>query len=66
MTEVALLTTAHLLGGMVLNSLAFAVFVFNAVPAETAGPLIRSAFPHFYLFVLGTSATAASSSRFFR
>ena len=60
MTEVALLTTAHLLGGMVLYSLGFAVFVFNAVPAETAGPLIRRAFPHFYLFVLGTSAPAAA------
>lgn len=60
MTEVALLTTALLFGGMVLYSFGFAVFVFNALPAETAGPLIRRAFPHFYLFVLGTSATAAS------
>jgi hypothetical protein len=60
MTEVALLTTALLFGGMILYSFGFAAFVFNALPAETAGPLIRRAFPHFYLFVLGTSAAAAA------
>ena len=60
MTEVALLTTALLFGGMVLYSFGFAAFVFNALPAETAGPLIRRAFPHFYLFVMGTSAAAAA------
>lgn len=60
MIEIALLTTALLFGGMVLYSFGFAAFVFNALPAETAGPLIRKAFPHFYLFVLGTSAIAAA------
>ena len=60
MTEIALLTTALLFGGMVLYSFGFAAFIFNALPAETAGPLIRKAFPHFYLFVLGTSAFAAA------
>lgn len=60
MIEIALLTTALLFGGMVLYSFGFAAFVFNALPAETAGPLIRRAFPHFYLFVLGTSAAAAA------
>ena len=60
MIEIALLTTALLFGGMILYSFGFAAFVFNALPAETAGPLIRRAFPHFYLFVLGTSVTAAA------
>lgn len=60
MTEIALLTTALLFGGMVLYSFGFAAFVVNALPAETAGPLIRKAFPHFYLFVLGTSVIAAA------
>ena len=60
MTEIALLTTALLFGGMVLYSFGLAAFVFNALPAETAGPLIRRAFPHFYLFVFGTSAAAAA------
>lgn len=59
MIEVSLLVTALLFGGMVLYSFGFAAFVFTALPAETAGPLIRRAFPHFYLFVLVSSAIAA-------
>ncbi len=59
MSEIALLTTALLFGGMVLYSFGFAAFVFKALPAETAGPLIRQAFPHFYLFVLVTASIAA-------
>lgn len=58
MTEITLLTTALLFGGMVLYSFGFAAFLFTSLPADTAGPLIRKAFPHFYLFVLGTSAVA--------
>jgi hypothetical protein len=56
MTEITLLATALLFGGMVLYSFGFAAFLFTALPADMAGPLIRKAFPHFYLFVLGTSA----------
>lgn len=59
MIEVALLTTALLFGGMVLYSFGFAAFVFNNLSVETAGPLIRKAFPHFYAFVLITSALVA-------
>lgn len=58
MTEITLLTTALLFGGMVLYSFGFAAFLFTSLPADTAGPLIRKAFPHFYLFVLGTSIIA--------
>jgi len=57
--EVALLTTALLFGGMVLYSFGFAAFVFNNLPVETAGPLIRKAFPHFYAFVLITATLIA-------
>jgi hypothetical protein len=64
MTEIALLVTALLFGGTVLYAFGFAAFVFTALPAETAGPLIRRAFPHFYLFVLGTSAAAAAIAAF--
>lgn len=60
MSSIALLTTALLFGGMVLYAFGFAAFVFSALPAETAGPLIRRAFPHFYLFVLATSAVAGA------
>lgn len=58
MEILALLVTALLFGGMVLYSFGFAAFVFSALPVEVAGPLIRKAFPHFYLFVLTTSGVA--------
>lgn len=64
MSEISLLVTATLFGGMVLYSFGFAPFVFNALPAETAGPLIREAFPHFYLFVFSASALAACTIAF--
>ncbi|MEM6460420.1 MAG: DUF4149 domain-containing protein [Pseudomonadota bacterium] len=56
--QIALLATALLFGGMVLYSFGFAAFVFTALPAETASPLIRKAFPHFYSFVLVVSLAA--------
>lgn len=59
MLEFSILVTALLFGGMVLYSFGFAAFVFTALPAETAGSLIRRAFPHFYLFVLAASVIAA-------
>ncbi|MEM7744494.1 MAG: DUF4149 domain-containing protein [Pseudomonadota bacterium] len=59
MLTLALLTTALLFGGMVLYAFGFAAFLFTALPAETAGPTIRRAFPHFYLFVIGVAAVAA-------
>ena len=55
----ALLATALLFGGTVLYSFGFAAFLFNALPAEIAGPALRRAFPHFYLFVIGTAVLAA-------
>ncbi len=59
MLTAALLVTALLFGGAVLYSFGFAAFLFNALPAEIAGPTIRRAFPLFYLFVIGTAALAA-------
>jgi Domain of unknown function (DUF4149) len=56
----ALLTTALLFGGMMLYSFGFAAFLFSALPAQTAGPTIRRAFPHFYLFVMATAALGAA------
>lgn len=55
----ALLVTALLFGGTLLYSFGFAAFLFTTLPAEVAGPTIRRAFPHFYLFVIGTAAVAA-------
>ena len=59
MLTAALLVTALLFGGMVLYSFRFAAFVFSALPMETAGPTIRRAFPHFYIFVIATASVAA-------
>lgn len=59
LSTLALLTLALLFGGMVLYAFGFAAFLFTALPAETAGPTIRKAFPHFYLFVIAVAALAA-------
>lgn len=60
MLTLALLATALLFGGMVLFSFGFAAFLLNALPPEVARRTIRHAFPHFYLFVIGTASTAAA------
>lgn len=59
MLTLALLVTAPLFGDMVLYSFGFAAFLFTALPADIAGPTTRRAFPHFYLFVMLSAATAA-------
>ena len=59
MIEAGILLTALLFGGMVLYSFGFAAFVFSALPSDMARSTIRRAFPHFYIFVLATSAVAA-------
>lgn len=60
MLTLALLVTALLFGGMVLYSFGFAAFLFTALPADMAGPTIRRAFPHFYLFVMICAALGAA------
>jgi hypothetical protein len=59
MIAAALLCTALLFGGMILYAFGFAAFLFTALPANVAGPTIRRAFPHFYLFVIVTATFAA-------
>jgi hypothetical protein len=58
LANTAILVTALLFGGMVLYSFGFAAFIFSNLPAELAGPTIRKAFPHFYVFVMATSLIA--------
>ena len=60
METLALLVSAFLFGGMVLYAFGFAAFIFTALPADVAGPTIRRAFPHFYLFVMVSSAIGAA------
>ena len=58
MDLVALLLTATLFGGMVLYSFGFAPFLFRELSPQQAGPLIRAAFPHYYLFVIAGALAA--------
>jgi hypothetical protein len=44
---------------MVLYSFGFAAFIFHVLPSEAAGPIIRRAFPFFYLFVIISSAISS-------
>ena len=59
MTSLAVLCTALLFGGMTLYSFGFAAAVFTALPAPTAGQVLRRVFPWFYAFVIATAAVAA-------
>lgn len=58
----AVLVVALLFGGMALYSFGFAAFLFTALPMPQARATIRAAFPHFYLFVIGTAAAGAALS----
>lgn len=58
--SVAILSTALLFGGMTLYSFGFAAFLFHALPAATAGQVLRRAFPWFYGFVIVTAGLAAA------
>ena len=55
----AMLLSSLLFGGMVLFSFGFALFVLKHLPAAVARPLIRQAFPHYYLLVIVTAGLAA-------
>ncbi|KQP58147.1 DUF4149 domain-containing protein [Methylobacterium sp. Leaf108] len=60
LSQAAILLTALMFGGMVLYSFGFASFLFSALPADAAGPLLRRAFPHFYVFVIGCALSGAA------
>lgn len=60
MITLSLLIVALLFGGSVLYSFGFAAALFSTLPAEQAGSTLRRVFPHFYLFVMVTSAIAAA------
>lgn len=55
---IALILTAMLLGGMSLFAFGFAIFVLRYLPTDLARPLIRKAFPPYYLLVIVVSALA--------
>ncbi|MEL6609292.1 MAG: DUF4149 domain-containing protein [Pseudomonadota bacterium] len=55
----ALLSTAILLGGMVLYSFGFAALMFKLFDEGEARRALRHAFPPYYLFVVVAAAVAA-------
>lgn len=59
MDMLSLWCVALLFGGTVLYAFGLAPFLFSALPMPQARGALRMAFPHFYLFVMGTSATAS-------
>ena len=59
LSSIALFAIALCLGGMVFFAACVAPLVFTKLPPEHAGRFIRALFPHYYLYVFGTSAAAA-------
>ena len=59
MAALALLTVAALFGGMLLYSFGFAPFLFRTLKPETAGKLLRRAFPVYYLLTIAAAALSA-------
>ncbi len=59
MLSLAVLSTALLFGGMTLYAFGFAVFLFTALLAKTAGETLRRASPWCYTVVMATLAAAA-------
>ena len=59
MAALALLVVAALFGGMLLYSFGFAPFLFRTLKPETAGKLLRRAFPAYYLLTVAVAALGA-------
>ena len=59
MVALALLVVAALFGGMLLYSFGFAPFLFRTLKPETAGRLLRRAFPVYYLLTIAAGALGA-------
>lgn len=64
MTDLVLLMSATLLGGMVFYSFGFAPVLFAQLPMERVRPLLRGTFPYYYLAVIGLSAVTAVAAWF--
>ncbi|KIC49037.1 DUF4149 domain-containing protein [Tateyamaria sp. ANG-S1] len=62
MSTVALLLTALLFGGMTLFSFGFAAVLFAVYGPDNARHGIRNTFPHYYLWVIATSAVAGAAA----
>ena len=61
MEHISLLITAFLFGGMLLFSVGFGPLVLKNLEGSIARLFIRNTFPHFYIFVLGSSFLAGAT-----
>ena len=61
MEQISLLITAFLFGGMLLFSVGFGPLVLKNLEGSVARSFIRNTFPHFYIFVLGSSFLAGAT-----
>ena len=61
MEHISLLITAFLFGGMLLFSVGFGPLVLKNLEGSVARSFIRNTFPHFYIFVLGSSFLAGAT-----
>ena len=59
MSDIALLATAILLGGMTFFSFGFAPVLFKQLPIDQVRPLLRGTFPYYYAAVIAVAALAA-------
>lgn len=59
MSELALILTALLFGGMTFYSFGFAPVLFRQLPMAEVRPLLRGTFPYYYLAVIALAALAA-------
>ena len=60
MDQIALLTTAILLGGMTFFSFGYAPVLFKLLSMEEVRPILRGTFPYYYAVVIGLSALCAA------
>lgn len=59
MTDLALILTALLFGGMTFYSFGFAPVLFAQLPMDKVRPLLRGTFPYYYLAVIGLGVVCA-------
>ncbi|MCH2078520.1 MAG: DUF4149 domain-containing protein [Rhodobacteraceae bacterium] len=55
MDQIALLSTAILLGGMTFFSFGYAPVLFKLLSMEEVRPILRGTFPYYYAVVIGLS-----------
>lgn len=60
MDTITLLLAALLFGGMTLFSFGFAAVLFAVYGPDAARTGIRGAFPHYYMWVMGTAAVTGA------